>query len=198
MERALMAVRVSMLCFVVCSWRAGFYTCCQIVFFALVWLFAARVSIQVYTSHVALHDCSCRVLSVHKRGAGGADRHRIMDDTQPMTMMKPNSSKSNDANALPPKERVAPDAPPAAPAPSSAMATRMLAEVEEAEAAVRAAKIAARRAALGERVLELAAERVAAVASKSHADALRLRAQCGGCSPLPPRPRRWWRARRRG
>jgi hypothetical protein len=43
----------------------------------------------------------------------------------------------------------------------------------EAEAAVRAEKIAARRAALGERVRELAAKRVSAVASKATADALR-------------------------
>ncbi len=47
----------------------------------------------------------------------------------------------------------------------------MLAEVYDAE--IRAEKIAARRAALGERVLELAAERVTAVASKAAADALR-------------------------
>ncbi len=53
--------------------------------------------------------------------------------------------------------------------------------------AVRAAKMAARLPALGDRVRELAAERVAAEASKAAADALR------GC-PLPPLPR-WWQAR---
>ncbi len=44
--------------------------------------------------------------------------------------------------------------------------------MKEAKAVVWAAKIAERRAALGERVLWLAAERMAAVASKATADAL--------------------------
>ncbi len=73
--------------------------------------------------------------------------------TQQMMMMKPNAgstSKSNNANVLPPKKLVAPDTIQAVQAPSPAMATRMLAEVEEPEAAaVRAEKIAARWAALG-------------------------------------------------
>ncbi len=65
----------------------------------------------------------------------------------------------------------------------------MLAQVYDAE--IRAEKIAARRAALGERVLELAAECVAAVASKAAVDALQ-------APPPPPlRPRRRL-TRRRG
>ncbi len=53
------------------------------------------------------------------------------------------------------KKQVAPDALPVVPAPSPAMATCMLVEAEEAEAAaVSAEKIAVRRAALGKRALE--------------------------------------------
>ncbi len=59
--------------------------------------------------------------------------------------------------------------------------------MKEAKAVVWAAKIAARRAALGERVLWLEAERMAAVAAWQ---ARPLRTRCRG-SPLPQLPRRW-------
>jgi hypothetical protein len=90
------------------------------------------------------------------------------------------------------KKGAFPDAPQTAPALSHAMAERKLAKAEEAEAAVRAEKIASRRAALEERVRELAAEaaeRVAAVASKAagrppptHPPAPALLARQGECS----------------
>ncbi len=83
-------------------------------------------------------------------------------------------SKAEHANALPPKKRVAPGAPRVTERPSPAMATLKLAEAEEAEAAaVKEEKIAACRAALGERMRKLAAERMSAVESTPAADALR-------------------------